>query len=331
VGAPGQDALGIDAGVAYLVFRPAPGAALGDGRAFPGAEAYNEAGAAVAGAGDLTGDGLDDLLVGAPGAYGDRRGAAFVVPGPAATNFVLTDAPAWYSGESAGDGAGDALAAGDVDGDGISDVVLGAPGRAGDDGGVFLVYGPAHGAAALSDADVAWRGDTTGDLLGVSVAVTDDVDGDGHAAVIAGAPGMDGRGAALLLGVAAMESGRVEDADALLAGEAEGDEAGAAVAAAGDPNGDGLPDLLVGAPGLSARRPDAGGVYLVSGPLSGWTHLRSAGARFRGRDLDDRVGSSLAAGGDVNGDGIDDVLLGAPGIDHGGVESGGAFLFSGRR
>ena len=129
--------------------------------------------------------------------------------------------------------------------------------------------------------------------------------------------------AALATGASAAElplSGTLDlatDADGRLAGEAVGDAAGWAVAPAGDVNGDGRPDLLVGAPGADPQgRKDAGTVYVVFGPAGGLPtalgSLSARGFRIDGGAAGHRVGTSVSAAGDVDGDGFGDVLVGAP-------------------
>ena len=129
--------------------------------------------------------------------------------------------------------------------------------------------------------------------------------------------------AALATGASAAElplSGTLDlatDADGRLAGEAVGDAAGWAVAPAGDVNGDGRPDLLVGAPGADPQgRKDAGTVYVVFGPAGGLPtalgSLAARGFRIDGGAAGHRVGTSVSAAGDVDGDGFGDVLVGAP-------------------
>ena len=117
------------------------------------------------------------------------------------------------------------------------------------------------------------------------------------------------------------------DADAILRADGAGEYAGGALALLGD--GDGRGDGAVGAIGRGEAGAWAGGVYLVPAPLDGTRSMLDGGYFLAGQEIGDHVGASVAAG-DVDGDGRDDLLLGAPGIDHGGVEGGGALLFRGR-
>src|SRR5262249_28472230 len=155
-------------------------------------------------------------------------------------------------------------------------------------------------------------GKAAGDEVGYSVAGPGDVDGDGQADLLLGAPysdagSVDGGAAYLLLGP--VRSGLdLKDATALLVAEAAGDLAGQSVAGAGDVDGDGLADLLVGAYGNDAGGTDAGTTYLLSGPVGGEVDLGDATARMLGEVAGDKAGFAVAGAGDVDGDGLDDVL-----------------------
>ncbi len=126
------------------------------------------------------------------------------------------------------------------------------------------------------------------------------------------------------------------DADAAFAGEAAGDQAGWAVASAGDVNGDAKPDLLVAAPKADpAGRTDAGKVYVIFGPVGGLPKklgdLGARGFQIIGAAAGDRAGTAVAAAGDVNGDGLGDILVGAPRVADSGAEgAGAAYLVYGR-
>src|SRR4051794_15295158 len=123
-----------------------------------------------------------------------------------------------------------------------------------------------------------------------------------------------------------------DGADAVLAGEADGDWAGWAVSSAGDVNGDGQADALVAAPKADPHgREDAGTVYVVFGPLAAGKLGERPGFRIDGANPGDRAGTAVAAAGDVNGDGLGDVLVGAPHVPDSGAEgSGTAYLVLGR-
>jgi hypothetical protein len=229
-------------------------------------------GATVAAAGDLDGDGLGDLLVGAPLAQQETGQVQAVtdltIPGTRAD----TDQLAIPLG-APGDHLGTAIAqeAGDLSGDGQDDAVLGAP-LADDlavDGGVVYVVD------ALAPLNVAaiLRGDSAGDLLGSALAAMVDLDGDGFRDLAVGAPGHDGGDAANPV----VDAGAVyvwfgplsgslvtSTAEVRLIGEAGADFAGSAIADVGDVDHDGLDDLAISAPYADGAFPGAGRVYLLT-------------------------------------------------------------------
>ena len=121
-------------------------------------------------------------------------------------------------------------------------------------------------------------------------------------------------------------------ADASFLGEAAGDQAGFAVARAGDVNADGYADFLIGAPYNDEGGVDAGQVYLILGGPFGWVsdiYLHDADASFVGEQAGDAAGYAVAGGGDLNGDGFDDLVLGAPYNDDAGTDGGKAYVLFG--
>ncbi len=296
----------------------------------------SEAGVTLAGGTDLDGDGLAELWVGAPVASHDGKpvGAVYLVHGGTTGSLDLDQDSAYtLVGESSYDRAGDALAQlGDLDGDGLSDLAVGAPqddAGATDGGAVFLVYSSSP-APDLADAAARILGTSTTAHLGASLAAVGDLDGDGLADLAIGVPGADD-GAANSGAVYVYldpPSGDLDsgDADARIAGEDASDQAGAAIAGPGDFDGDGTPDLAIGAERQGSVAAYGGAVYVVLGPPSGATSLASAHARIQGTSSYDYAGAAVAAAGDPDWDGRADLLIGAPGFDGGSTDSGAAWL-----
>jgi hypothetical protein len=274
-------------------------------------------GSSVATAGDVNGDGYSDVVI---GAYGNAAstGKAYLYLG-GATGLSAT--AAWTAvGEAASNFFGSSVAtAGDVNGDGRSDVVVGAYGNATSTGKAYLYLGTASGLASIT----SWTavGEAASNFFGASVATAGDVNSDGRADVVVGAYGnATSRGKTYLyLGTA---SGLASTASWTAVGEAASNFFGSGVATAGDVNGDGYSDVLVGAYGNASSR---GKAYLYLGTATGlsvaasWTAVGEAASDF--------FASCIATAGDVNGDGYSDVAIGAYGN---GSSTGKAYLYLGR-
>ena len=353
-GAPWNDTGDVDAGAVYVILGPLGGwgadnlVSSADCR-IRGDAANALAGWTVDGSGDVDGDGADDILIGAPldGCAGDSTGRMHLLFGSAAgwaPELSLVDADASFCGEAEGDEVAYAVAyAGDVDGDGLDDFVAGAPysDEAGHHAGtIYLHFGDQQSAFAhdsMSSADASFTGHQTDVMAGGALSTAGDVNGDGLADLLIGNAVEGGSWEGwtyLVLGRTSGWSQGIDlgTSDASFVGETPGDDAGNAVAAAGDVNGDGFDDFLIGAPYSSEVASVAGQVYLVLGRPSGWapgTSLSSADASFLPQFGGDVLGWSVAGVGDVNGDGLDDFMVGAPGNGEYQSEAGQAYLFFG--
>ncbi len=318
---------------------------------FLGEAVDDRAGYALCGAGDVNGDGLEDLVLGAPGSDDADldAGQAYLVLGRLdgwSRDVGLAGADASFLGVFAEDQAGHSVAgAGDVNGDGLDDLLIGAPYN--DDGGdgagqAYLVFGRETGWVLDEDlimADASFTGDLDQDEVGFGVSAAGDVDGDGRGDFLVCAAGHDNGSYAgatfLFLGRPAgwIFGDSVSSADASFHGEASLDYSGSALAPAGDLDGDGRDDFLVGAYGNDEGGTAAGQAYVIFGRAGGWAtgvSLASADASFLGEAADDRAGNALAGAGDVNGDGYDDLLVGAYGNDESGTGAGQTYLVLGR-
>lgn len=271
-------------------------------------------GAGVGGASDLNIDGFDDVVIGAPGFDGNstNSGAAYVYfGGPGA--FDQT-ADRTISGPNSSANMGAALRGiGDVNNDGIDDLAVGVPrynpGGRPDQGGAFIFYGASNFNTTV-DAVL-----TTNDVSvnsGNSLA-SGDVNGDGINDVIVGATGYESSGSFNNEGAAVVFLGGVgtidTTPDAILR-SARADATGGASVAVGDFNGDGIGDVLSGAPLSSVANTEAGMVQIWYGSTGSFDSL--VDVTLFGTDLAEDFGRSVAALPDSNDDGRDEIVVGAP-------------------
>lgn len=337
-------------GLAFVVFGSADEAdtALGTapGFAIGGAQPYDALGFSVSGAGDVNGDGLADVVVGAKDANA-KSGAAYVIfgkPDGASVHAHLLEPSQGFAiaGAPQMSYAGFCVAgAGDVDGDGLSDVLIAAPGVNTLAGRVYLVFGKADGTAVdlanLGSRGFAIDGIDPSDRLGIAMSAAGDMNGDGCGEFALGAWGAAPNGNAragesyIVLGSPALNAVNLAVDGAWgvrIDGILVDDRSGRALAGSGDVDADGIPDILVGAMfadpnGIS----QAGTAYLVRGSALGanasLANTSAVALRFEGGAVDDLAGVSVSGAGDVNGDGLSDMLIGARGVDPNGQSSAG--------
>nr|WP_297325786.1 integrin alpha [Nitrosomonas sp.] len=308
-------------------------------------------GGSVSSAGDVNGDGFDDVIIGYRYSYTEN---AFVVFGKVSgfsANMDLfgldgnTGFRLYGGGASVG-------SAGDVNGDGFDDLIIGASRvdpYGSNSGFSYVVFGKASGFDATLDlasldGSNGFRLDGAfGDYSGRSVSNAGDINRDGFDDLIIGIPGVGQNGASYVVfgkssGFdAAINLSGLDGSNGFRLDGAIGNELGRLARNAGDINGDGFDDVIVGAPGADPNGSLSGSSYVVFGKASGFdavidlSNLDSkSGFRLDGGAAYDISGRSVSGAGDVNGDGFDDLLVGAPYADPNGSLSGSSYVIFGR-
>jgi hypothetical protein len=311
----GADATSSGSGSATVFHGSASGLATSAATTLTGTASEDSFGSSVGGIGDVNGDGYDDVVVGSDG-YSSGRGRAEVHHGSALG--VRSSAAYTVTGSTGYDDLGCSVAAaGDTNGDGYADLIVGAD-YAGN-GEAYGYLGSADGITSTDTVTLVFPEEPFNSV----VSNAGDVNGDGYADVAVGCPECwDDEGRVYVYH--GSPDGLSDTPDATLFGsEVEGARFGYAVDAAGDVNGDGYGDLIVGEPSYYADSSELGRAYVFQGTTSG---LATTATSTITGTLSSYLGTSVAGAADVNGDGYDDVVVGAYGF---WSSSGQVYVFEG--
>jgi hypothetical protein len=329
-GANSYDNVETNEGAAFVYFGSASGINVVAAAILESNQVNAQMGRGVASAGDVNGDGYSDVIAGSP-QYDNtesNEGAAFVYHGSA--TGLNTTATTMTESNQVNASFGESVAgAGDVNADGYSDVIVGARGYdngEADEGVAFIFHGSLSGISTTPAAMVESNQVLTG--FGYSVAGAGDVNADGYADVIVGAwmfdNGQNEEGRAFVYH--GSPTGINTTAATIVESNQVNAYLGSYVAGAGDVNGDGYADVIVGAFGYDNGQADEGAAFVYHGSASGISTIYTS--RLESNQSFSSFGA-VAGAGDINGDGYSDVIAGAYGYDNGQADEGATFVYHG--
>jgi hypothetical protein len=309
---------------------------------FVGEGAGFQTGTAVVSVGDTNGDGTSEIAIGAPGAThdGSQTGALYLVqPRGEGTFNLMAEALSKLTGVRAGGlNRMDIQPGGDVNGDGYQDVLVGTPhlehpGSPDESGGAYVLYGPLLESGSIETGSTIFYGNNTNGYGGFSTASLGPTPDDDRSRIAIGCYNCDGTaatsGAVFLFQGAEMGTHALSDAPVIIHGEAYQDFAGYSIADAGDVNGDGVADLLIGAKGNDFGTATTGAAYLLYGPTIVDMNLTTAHLKVHGTHNNDQLGTHVASAGDMDGDGLAEFMIGSPLSDSSYEDVGRVSIFFG--
>ncbi len=337
VGAPMFDNGHVNEGAVFVFHGSATGLSPTHDWTAESNQANAQFGSSVATAGDVNDDGYADVIVGAH-SYDNpesNEGSAFIYHGFAtglsATPNRTLDSP---SDQAEGSFGYSVATAGDVNNDGYADVIVGArsyDNPESNEGSAFIYHGSATGLSATPNRTLDSPSDQAEGSFGYSVATAGDVNNDGYADVIVGAPNLDNpeanEGTVFIFHGSNTGIGSTPNRTLDSPSDQAGCAFGYSVASAGDVNGDGYADVVVGAPTCDNGESDEGVIFIYHGSNTGLG--TTPNLAIDSDQASALFGWSVATAGDINGDGHADVIVGAPNFNHGQNLEGMAFLFHG--
>ncbi|MEA5620018.1 Calx-beta domain-containing protein, partial [Cronbergia sp. UHCC 0137] len=374
IGAYKADLNGTDSGQSYVVFGSSSSfpsnlnlSTLNGSNGFTinGIAGGDNSGVSVSSAGDINGDGIDDLIIGAFSAdpNGDNSGQSYVVFGrnngfSSSINLSQLNGSNGFiiNGIDEFDNSGFSVSnAGDINGDGIDDLIIGAR-YGGYSGRSYVVFGKNTGFSSNLNLSTlngsngfTINGIVAGDQSGRSVSNAGDINGDRIDDLIIGAAfadpnGTDSGQSYVVFGKSngfssSFNLSTLNGSNGfIINGIAAGDESGRSVSSAGDINGDGIDDLIIGAPFADPNSTSSGQSYVVFGKNTGFSSSLnlstldgSNGFTLNGVAQNNHSGRSVSSAGDINGDGIDDLIIGALDASPNGISSGQSYVVFGSR